>query len=116
MKIITNTEELKTEFLTELPEDQRKGIHDKYQDMLTRETTADLVAEICEALTNRGRENPEDKAEIDTWTPIDRMLWIVKEAYIVAVLNTMDIIAEANTQGMQKIIDAQAERTGGSYA
>ena len=107
MRITTTVENLKEQFATEFPENEKQRIYETYANMIDYEKAADMLSDICDNMTKNNEANPEDKAAFESWTPFDKMAWIVKEAFIAGVLQALDVSAAANAQGLQAIIDAQ---------
>ena len=70
---------------------------------MTLDKAAEVIADICEDMTARADNDPVAKAAMDEWTPFERMAWIVKEAYVRAVLNTFECMARVNAIGVNTI-------------
>ena len=51
-----------------------------------REKAADLTETIARKTEEQAAADPAMKADFDSWTPFDRLLWIVKEAFCLGQL------------------------------
>lgn len=83
-------EAVKKQFCTDTPLDDLKEIRKRLDETMTMDETAELMCVI-------GKDMEEQLSkEGETWAPIDRILWTVKEAYILGSLNMADIMMSAN--------------------
>ena len=103
MKITTTLEELEQEIMTEFSGERRQQVFEQYQEIMTLDKAAEVIADICEGMTAQADNDPVAKAAMDEWTPFERMAWIVKEAYVRAVLNTFECMAQVNAIGVNTI-------------
>lgn len=105
MKIITTVEALEREILTTFPAAEKRRVYNQLNEDMTSDKTMEVMVAICKAMNACADADPVSKAAMDTWTPLDRILWIVKEAYIRGVLNALAMEAEANAIGIKTIVE-----------
>ena len=70
-------------------------IMDEHRKEMTREEVNKILSDISARLTEKVEKDPVLAAEVDSWTPTDRLVYIVREVYALgAVCATLGINSE----------------------
>lgn len=77
--------------------------------MIDQEEAAKMLCTIFKNTEKNIENSPEDLAAYKSWNKMDKLLWAVKEAFILGVMQAMDVMTAANKQ----VIDTLKENGTG---
>ena len=66
----------------------------------TPNDACEMILDIMDSLKQRCKETGEN---IDAWSPMDRIAWIVKEAFIAGMLHGCEIWVKYNQMGVEDL-------------
>ena len=101
MKTFT-IDEIRTAFNIDESPETCTQLAEIFRDHMTQDDTADLMLVIGRKIDEQAAKYPAEKAAIESWTPYDRYLWFVREAYVAGQLMGYHIMCET----MRTTLDA----------
>ena len=83
--------EIRQAVVAEITTEERQRLIELFREQMDYATTADLVAGISDNLKEQEERNPEDAAEMAKWNKLDRILFMVREAFCIGQLSGLEM-------------------------
>lgn len=96
MKKAFTIEQIKERFLVKYSIEDKRDIADRIRNNMEQRDAAEMLTAIIEATEAHGKQYPSEAAAMEEWTPIDRLLWNIKEAFVLGVIDGLEKAALAN--------------------
>ena len=96
-------EQIRASFATSFAIEDKQKIADKVRESMNPYEAAEIVGAIIENDKEHAAKYPEEAAAMAEWTQLDRILWIVKETYVLGVIQGLELAATANTATLDEL-------------
>ena len=94
MKKIFTIDEIRERFTVDDSPETCTQLAEMLRNQMEQDETADLVVSIIDKLDEAAAKDPAEKAAMDSWTQIERILFFVREAYVAGQLMGYHVMGE----------------------
>ena len=95
MKNILTVSEFEKELTPNLTPADLNALADKYRETIDREQAAEMLAHISEQI----------KTEANSWSFSDKLLWIVREAFVLGAVQASEVTGEAMAKAAAELLE-----------
>ena len=95
MKNILTVSEFEKELTPNLTQADLNALADRYRETIDREQAAEMLAHISEQI----------KTEAESWSFSDKLLWIVREAYVLGAIEASEVTGEAIAHAATELLE-----------
>lgn len=103
-------DEIRAEFLCEITDEVRESLTKMFRDKCTYNEAADLFCAAIQNIENAAEANKDDAAAFDEMNMLDKILLLIREAYVVGAITAFEIAAQTNAAGIISLESKRGEQ------
>ena len=96
-------DEIRAEFLCEITDETRNDLAATFREKCDFAEAADLVCTVIQNMRDAAEANKEDAAALNEMDMGDKILFLVREAYVVGAITAFEIAVQANAAGIRAL-------------
>lgn len=96
-------EQIEEQFKCDFTDEERQKYAQSLRDRMDNAATAELFVNITEVVEEQAKRDPVEYAAYQQFTPLDKILFAVREAYIFGSVQALEMMTKANKMGIDAL-------------